>query len=175
MGAILLFEKTERVHPSLAVSPIRTDEYCSAKLISLSIVSLLAGMAIHLAGGGSISLWMIVSLVLSSFLFSLLGLFIGTKAQTLNSYLILTVPAEILLFVPSLLWYFGVGGDWLLVHPGVAALNLLRETPKLPLLSLLSLSVWILIATLPTREAVRRMLLSGEGEVVAKPASEGEK
>ena len=39
MGAIVLYEKSERVLDSLAVSPIKVTEYVIAKLLSISLIS----------------------------------------------------------------------------------------------------------------------------------------
>lgn len=164
MGAILLFEKGERVHPSLSVSPAHPLEYCTAKTASLSLVSLLAGLLIIVASGGSLSLWTIAALLLSSAFFSLVGLYIGSFAKTLNGYLMFTVPAELLLFVPALLWYFDVLGDWMLLHPGAAALNLLRSQPRFAVLSLLSLLVWLALAAIFVLPPLTRMLKGNDAE-----------
>jgi fluoroquinolone transport system permease protein len=51
MGAIVLFEKGERVLDSLAVSPAGAGMYALSKLLSIALISTAAGLAIGLAGG----------------------------------------------------------------------------------------------------------------------------
>ncbi len=158
MGAILLFERGERVHPSLAVSPVRVFEYALSKALSLSIISLAAGIGIILASGGRVGPWTVAGMALASMLFSSVGLLIGSRAQSLNGYILLTVPAELLLFVPAGLWFFEVFGDWALVHPGAAALNLVSASPRYPTASFLSLGLWLALALVFALPAAGRML-----------------
>lgn len=158
MGAILLFEQGERVHPSLAVSPVRVYEYALSKALSLSLISLVAGLGIILASGGMISLWTIAGMTLASMLFSFVGLLIGSRARSLNGYILFTVPAELLLFIPAGLWFFDVLGDWALVHPGAAVLNLISASPRFPTASFLSLGLWLALALVFALPAAGRML-----------------
>jgi fluoroquinolone transport system permease protein len=44
MGAIVLFEKSERVLSAIAVSPVKPREYVLSKLCSIGIVSAAAGL-----------------------------------------------------------------------------------------------------------------------------------
>ena len=44
MGAIILFEKSQRVLNSLAVSPIHISEYILSKIISLALISEIVAM-----------------------------------------------------------------------------------------------------------------------------------
>ena len=77
---------------------------------------------------------------------------------SLNGYILLTVPAELLLFVPAGLWFFDVLGDWALVHPGAAALNLISASPRFPTASFLSLGLWLALALVFALPAAGRML-----------------
>lgn len=174
MGAILLFEQGERVHPSLAVSPVRVHEYALSKALSLSLISLVAGLGIILASGGHPGPWTIVGMALASMLFSFVGLLVGSRAGSLNGYVLLTVPAELLLFVPAGLWFFDVLGDWALVHPGVAALNLLSASPRYPAASFLSLAIWLAILVVWALPATGRMLRGESAAVVEGAASKPE-
>lgn len=158
MGAILLFERGERVYPSLAVSPLRTEEYVLSKALSLSLISVAAGLFIILASGGRAGFWTVGGLALSSVLFSCTGLLVGSQVTSLNAYLIYVVPAELLLFVPALLWYFGLLGDWALVHPGAAALNLISASPRYPAASFLSLALSLSLVLVFSLPAADRML-----------------
>ena len=46
MGAIILFEKSEKVMQALAVSPISIHAYILSKVISIGLISLLSGVLI---------------------------------------------------------------------------------------------------------------------------------
>jgi len=185
MGAIVLFEKDERVHRSLAVSPAGAGEYAAAKACSLSLVSALAGSAIILFSGGVLNAWTVIGLLLASALFSLAGLLVGTRAPTLNGYMILSVPFELALFLPAILWYFASSGilntqsGWAsclrfaahpawIAHPGAAALVLIgsggRSAPAaLEFAALASLVFWTAALAFAAVPAVDRMIC-GEGE-----------
>lgn len=166
MGAIVLFEKGERVHSSLAVSPASAAEYALSKAVSLSLISVLSGAVIIAGSLGSLSGWTVAGLALSSALFSCAGLFVGTRAPSLNGYLILSVPFEIVLFIPALLWYFGIGGVWMVLHPGAAALALISgggsHSAGFKTLACASLSLWLCAAFAVTVPAVERMLAGRE-------------
>ena len=92
MGAIVLFEKSQRVLSSFAVSPIKLWEYIFSKVISLSFISTLVGVIIGIVSGTHNLLWTVVGTFLGSVLFSLLGIIIATKVNSLNRFLIVTRP-----------------------------------------------------------------------------------
>ncbi len=126
MGAILLYEKSDRVFSSLAVSPVRPLEYVMAKAASLAMVSLAAALLVQLGSGGRLDVYFIPAIVLSAMLFTLAGLCIGAHRSTLNGFLLSTVPAELALMLPALAWRFAGKPGWLLWHPGAMAMDLLE-------------------------------------------------
>lgn len=128
MGAILLFEKGERVLKSLAVSPVRPAEYVASKCLSLSVISTVSGFAIALLSGGKPGLSFALGVFLSSVIFSLLGVAVGSRIASLNQFIVMTVPVEIAIFVPAFLRWFDVGPAWLDCHPGALALALMDRT-----------------------------------------------
>ncbi len=156
MGAIILFEKSERVLDSIAVSPLKTAEYVLSKLLSLSVISTLVGLAIGLTAGiVSHPVLFILSVFLCSCLFSSVGLIVACKISTLNQFVIATVPAEILICGPAMLWLFGWDKDWLLIHPGAALMATLSGHAVFPLLILL---LWAALFYLLACILVERML-----------------
>jgi len=167
MGAIILFEKGERVLRTLAVSPVRAGEYILAKLVSLALISTLAATAIFLAGGGMPGFPFFAGVFAGSCLFTLIGLSIGTRIKTLNQFLIATVPAEIAIFVPAILAYFGIGPRWSVLHPGVAIVSLLRTEPSLPLLACGVLAFWIAAAFFATLALVRDLFRDEGPEAIS--------
>lgn len=146
MGAIMLFEKGEKVLSSIAVSPVHTSEYVLAKVFSIGFVSLLSGILIMVESGGSIHLYFAIGVFLASSLFTLLGITFAARINTINQFLIVTVPCEIIVFTPVIFYIFGFSPTYLLFHPGVLVIQLLRpNSPINPLLATALLFVWIAI------------------------------
>jgi fluoroquinolone transport system permease protein len=111
----------------LVVSPLKTDEYILAKVISLGFLSVLAAVAItFFSGYGQVNwLLLVLSTFLTSAVFTFSGIMINAGCNTVNQYLLKTIPWMLLLTLPcfSLL---GFPGSWLFaVIPSVAALRLM--------------------------------------------------
>lgn len=51
MGAVILLERSQRVLESLAVSPVRPEEYIVSKALSLALISTLAAAVLGVVGG----------------------------------------------------------------------------------------------------------------------------
>jgi fluoroquinolone transport system permease protein len=163
MGAIILFEKSERVLASLAVSPVKPGEYLAAKLGSLAILACLVAVVIATGGGLPVRYLLFVpGLILTSGLFSAVGLTIAARSTSLNRFILATIPAELLINIPAILYLFVWRSPWLLFHPGVCLIELSRDGAYAwP--ALLILLLWLIPAWLLTRRAVCRMFLTLEG------------
>jgi fluoroquinolone transport system permease protein len=142
MGAIVLFEKSERVLSAIAVSPVKPREYVLSKLCSIGIVSAAAGLVIGLSSGVIRQPFSCAAGVfLCSCLFSAAGLMIACKTSTLNQFAFATVPAELLINLPALYYLFWNQDRLLLLHPGCAMIELCTGgNAVLP--ALLSLLLW---------------------------------
>jgi len=160
MGSIVLFEKSERVLDSISVSPVRPWQYVFSKLFSIALISVAVGYAIG-AAAGSITRPVLfgAGVLLLSFASSAVGLIIACKIKTLNQFLLCTVPVEIVMNVPVLLWLLGIKKDWFLIHPGVSMIQLCTGAAEwLP--ALVSLIVWTVLLTGLSCRVVRKMLQS---------------
>lgn len=146
MGAVVLYEKSERVLDSLAVSPVLTRDYVFSKLLSLSLISTTVSLAIGAFGNILTSpLSFLAGVLMGSWLFSALGLVVAARIKTLNGFIVLTTPLQILINIPALVYIFGGRPLWLLAHPGVCMIELFEAGPySLP--ALLILLGW----TIPT-------------------------
>ncbi len=163
MGAIILFEKNERVLDSIAVSPVRPADYVLSKLISIGLISTLSAAVIGIAAGVmQYPLLFLLSVFLCSCLFSALGLIAACKIKTLNQFMLATVPMEILTAVPAILWMFWFKPDVMLLHPGVSMLMLCSGRGSAPL-ALVSLLAWTVFFGFLAVKTVRKMLLSVGG------------
>ncbi len=168
IGAILLFEKGENVLPSIAVSPARTGEYVAAKMLSIAVISVLSGIVIMLGSGGSLHPAFVSGVFLGSCLFTLIGICFGARTKTINQFLIITVPAEIVVFLPAIAYFLGFRPPAMLLHPGVLVMCLLDGNPAnhtKPLVSILLLALWIAIAFFAARAASTRMFRNKGKEV----------
>ncbi|MEA4894498.1 MAG: ABC transporter permease [Oscillospiraceae bacterium] len=125
MGAILLFEKSEHVLNSIAVSPAKPWEYVFSKLISIGIIATAVGLTIGISAGVVTNLFFfIVGVFLCSCLFSSIGLIIACRISSLNQFVLATIPAELLINIPAVIWLFWYKKSWLLFHPGVCMMTL---------------------------------------------------
>ena len=127
IGGIILLEKGQGVLNVLVVSPLRTTEYVLAKVISLGFISVLAAAAITLFSGYQQVNWvfLIASAFLTSAIFTFAGIMINAGCNTVNQYLLKTIPWMLLLTLPCLS-LLGFPGSWLFAPvPSVAALRLM--------------------------------------------------
>lgn len=157
MGAIVLFEKSERVLDSIAVSPARTYEYMLSKLFSIGMISVIVGFAIgFFSNAVNITMHFIMGIFLCSCLFSAVGLIIAAKSISLNGFIISTIPAQLIINIPAVAWLFGWKPAWLLLHPGVSTMELF-ENGKHVLLAVIILAFWTLLVTVMTNRTVKGM------------------
>lgn len=163
MGAIVLFEKSERVLDSIAVSPVKPLEYVLSKLIAIGLISTAVGLAIGISAGIVTNpLFFIVGVFLCSCLFSSVGLIVACKIKTLNQFVLATIPAEILINVPAVIWLFWYKESWLLIHPGVGMIALCTGGGS-PLPAMLFLLLWTALFVFIAVGAVEKMLKSVGG------------
>ncbi|MBN1892373.1 MAG: ABC transporter permease [Clostridiales bacterium] len=158
VGAIVLYEKGERVLDSLAVSPVRPWEYVVSKLISIALISVLVGLAIGISAGIILNpLLFIVAVFLLSCVYSAAGLIIASKIETLDQFILVTIPAEIMMNVPAVFWILDVRNGWLMIHPGICMINLSTDV-GLWLFPLLILILWTVLLFCLACHSVTKML-----------------
>ncbi|MDF2472965.1 MAG: ABC-type transport system, multidrug-familypermease [Anaerocolumna sp.] len=144
LGAVVLLEKSQRVNCSLAVTPIKVSEYILAKVIAFMITGTIVGGILCIFAGIEQLFFALLGTALSSVLFSLCGLLIAVKIHSLNQFLLATVPLEIVLCIPAFLYLFNViRSPFMLIHPGVAAIELLKNSTDFWYLCIISLVFWI--------------------------------
>jgi fluoroquinolone transport system permease protein len=159
MGAIVLLEKSQRVLDSIAVSPVKVSEYIISKVVSLGVIAALVGAFIAaLSGAGNIP-GVILGTFLGSIIFSLLGLMIAAKINSLNQFVIATVPFEIISFLPPVLYLFGYHNKFMLIHPGVIIIRMFNRLNQIDLLQILILSLWIILIYELTYHIIKKMFL----------------
>lgn len=127
IGGIVMLEKVQGVLSVLVVSPLRTVEYILSKVISLAFVSVLAAFAITGFSQSENVNWLLLflSTVLTSAIFTMCGIMINAGCQTVNQYMLKTIP-YMLLFVLPCFSLIGFPYSWIFtLIPSVAALRLM--------------------------------------------------
>ena len=109
MGAIVLLEKSQKVTSFLAVTPMKAREYVWSKVLSLCTISLVVAAVLAIIAGHRHILLLIMGTFLASVIFTLCGIIVATKINSLNQFILFTVPIEMLGFIPAILHLFGVG------------------------------------------------------------------
>jgi fluoroquinolone transport system permease protein len=160
MGAVILFEKSEKVLSSIAISPVRVKEYVLSKLISVGLASTAVGLLIGL-GGKVIEnpFFFSFGLFAGSLLFSSVGLSIAVKVESLNQFIVATIPAEILINIPAVAYLFGWEPRWILLHPGACIMEILQNGGQLPLAAVI-LAVWTTAASILTVFMMKKSIQS---------------
>lgn len=160
MGAIVLFEKGERVLDSIAISPVKPVEYVISKLVSIALISTVVGLLIGFSGGLTLNpFFFILGVFFGSCLFSAAGLMVAANIATLNQFIVATIPAEIIINVPAIAWLFGWKPDWLILHPGICIIELCRNG-AMALPAAFILVFWTILSALLACRTVAKSLRS---------------
>jgi len=163
MGAIILLEKSQHVLNSIAVSPVKAEEYILSKVLSLGLISTLVGLLIALASKTINILPVLLGTFLGSALFTLLGLIIAAKTNSLNQFIIATVPFELVCFLPPLLYLLGYNKNFMLIHPGCILIRFIRGDSSHMLVLIFILCLWLVLIYTMTYRAIKKMFQSVGG------------
>ncbi len=137
MGAIILLEKSQHVLNALAVSPVKIAEYIISKVVSLGLISIIVAGILSLSVKKENLLIVLLATALTSIIFTLLGLIVGTKIASLNQFLMVTVPVEIICFVPAMLYLFGYSPTFMRLYPINLCMSLIAGKCEKVLISIL--------------------------------------
>ncbi len=150
IGGIVLLEKGQNILERLFVTPLRIKEYFIAKLLSLTLIAVLASMGILVFtfGSGFKLLPLLIGVILSSLFYTLLGLALVARSKNLNQYIMVS-PFVMIVFVLPIVEYLGLFKTPLFyLLPGKGSLVLLtaifQDVPLTELLlAVVNLVVWI--------------------------------
>lgn len=166
MGVIILFEKSQRVLSSIAVSPVKKQEYICSKVLSLAMISTLAGGAIAFSSGSNNMIWVLIGVFVGSILFSLIGVIVGANISSINGFVIAIIPVMIVFMVPAIAEFFGYGYSIFFYHPSNITLRLISGNKENLLIGLAILIIWIFIFYKITEKAVCKMMASLGGTTI---------
>jgi fluoroquinolone transport system permease protein len=167
VAGLLLLESGEGTRAVQAVTPLRIDEYLVSKILTLGVLSVLESMLlVALSRGLGPSLGsLILGLFLTSVLLTLFGVACVSSYRSLNEFMMPSVLYSVVLGLPLVGW-FGVGASWLFVwQPLAGPLALMgattgRSSVADGVLALFWTGLWVLIAWVWGRRALRRSLVA---------------
>lgn len=128
VSGLLLLERVEGTFAAQSVTPLRVDEYLASKLATLTVLSLVESLTIGAAVFGVDARLIAVALgiALAAPLFCLVGVALVLRYDSINEFLMPSVPYTVLLTLP-MLGIFGVGPTTLyLPHPVQGPLELMQ-------------------------------------------------
>lgn len=149
IGAIWLLEKSEGIQKFFVISPLKSLEYILAKAISLAVISTLSTLVLLIVAGKEPVSFLIIlpGVFIGSAAFTLIGLTASTYAGTVNQYLMISIPAEMFITLPIILYAFKLKIPGLSLFPGTMLWKLISEQDGAETaLVLLGLCAWIFIA-----------------------------
>ena len=156
MGAIILLEKSQRTLCSMAVSPVSEGEYIWSKVFSLGIISTGVAVLLAITSGKAHIFLLILGSIITSVIFSLLGMIVATKIDSLNQFILGTVPVEILGFGPAILYVFQIDFPFFKFFPPNICIAMVAGAAP-TLLEIGILVLFIIILYFMARRNVRKM------------------
>jgi fluoroquinolone transport system permease protein len=130
--------------------------------VSLSNVGLVIGISAGIVTKPFLFIIFIIGVFLCSCLFSSVALIIARKISTLNQFMLATVPAEILIVIPVVLWLFWYKESWMMLHPGVCMMVLCIGGGNV-MTAFIFLLLWTVLFTVIACRTVDKMLKSVGG------------
>ncbi len=165
MGALILLEKSQRITNSIAISPVTVEEYILGKIVSVGIISEIVGVILMLQGHTENYFFCAIGIFAGSVIFSLCGIIVGAKIESLNQYIIGTLPFEIMGFVPVILYRIGFMWDnkLMIIHPGCSVMRLIEGDTEMAVGAVASIVIWIILLFWIADISVRKMFRKSGG------------
>ena len=165
MGALILLEKSQRITNSIAISPVTVEEYILGKIVSVGIISEIVGVILMLQGHTENYFLCAIGIFAGSVIFSLCGIIVGAKIESLNQYIIGTLPFEIMGFVPVILYRIGFMWDnkLMIIHPGCSVMRLIEGDTEMAVGAVASIVIWIILLFWRADISVRKMFRKSGG------------
>lgn len=165
MGALILLEKSQRITNSIAISPVTVEEYILGKIVSVGIISEIVGVILMLQGHTENYFFCAIGIFAGSVIFSLCGIIVGAKIESLNQYIIGTLPFEIMGFVPVILYRIGFmwNNKLMIIHPGCSVMRLIEGDTEMAVGAVASIVIWIILLFWIADISVRKMFRKSGG------------
>ncbi|UFJ39518.1 hypothetical protein LOK74_15825 [Brevibacillus humidisoli] len=170
IGGIVLLERGQQILDPLFVTPFRISEYVTAKLASLILLALAStGVIVFGTFGTDFSaLPLLIGIMLTSSLFTLIGLSVAVRVKSINQYLFTSPVYMTILCLPLLehvglmetpwFWLFPTQGALILIHGAFVPLTVQEW-----LYSVLVLLVWNTAAVVWAGRSLYRHIVLQKG------------
>ncbi len=102
IGGIVLLEKEQGILSLLYVTPLKVTEHIVSKVVSLAVLSMIAGWVISiLSYGRAINyFYLLFGILLTSIFFTLLGFLLSADVKNVNEYIVKMIPWMLLIIIP---------------------------------------------------------------------------
>lgn len=157
MGAIVLLEKSQRVLDSIAISPVTPRDYIVSKIVSIGIIGTVVGVVLAIATGCNNLPLVALGIFLASTFFTMFGLIVGGNVNSLNQYIIATIPFETIGFLPPIAYILGYQPSWMLLHPGCVCIRFIAGESDNWFLLIWIVVAWILLCYKLTEHMISKM------------------
>lgn len=130
VGGMMILEKGQKVYDGLFVTPLKVIEFFISRVVSLTVLALSVSVILVLVAKGipeNIIVFLFV-VILSSMLFTLIGMAIASKAKTVNSYFIVSIGYTMILVFPILDFLHLYSSKFFIVIPTASVLFLLKAS-----------------------------------------------
>jgi fluoroquinolone transport system permease protein len=127
VGGVVLLERNDRVLAALFTSPMRLGEYLCSKVISLTALGLAASLAVSVGAAGLRFKpgWIVVGVVLTSAVFTIVGLGAAARFRTLNKYMVWSAVYMLPFAIPVAATLAGIRSPLLYLLPSQGSLALI--------------------------------------------------
>lgn len=162
IGAIVILEKEQNTLVNIFISPVKPYEYIIAKALSFSILAVLVSVLFIFLGGEKIKNLPIflISVFLSSTLFTVIGVGIGVKSKSLNSYIFSTVLYGLFFSIPAIKFFSSNFSNLLWFIPTMSTIKLfeisIKQDFSIPYF-LISFSILCLALFLALKWSIKRI------------------
>lgn len=126
-GGIFLLERNQGIPKAIGISPLGSVGYLLGKIISLVVIALLTSLCLMKAGDISINVISVLNIIVTSSIFTCIGLMVGTYAKSLNHFICLLVIVSIPLALPLITYIFAPHFIGLVWVPTYATIKLLGD------------------------------------------------
>jgi fluoroquinolone transport system permease protein len=129
-GVIWLFDKNQHTLQAISVLPVNRRLYLLSKILILSLLAVFVSLVMALAtvGMNFNVLHLVISVFLSSFIFSSTGFTLAAISRGFNGFLMYSIPFFIISAVP-LLYMFGIGDImYYIPFPTTGCIEVLRAS-----------------------------------------------
>ncbi|SMF89727.1 fluoroquinolone transport system permease protein [Paenibacillus uliginis N3/975] len=129
IGGLILLEKGQHIHDNLFVTPYPLGAYIWSKTLSLTCLSLMSSLAIHIGTFGlhRNMIILIIAVMLTSVFFTLVGLGVAVRCHTMNGFFFSSILVSTILVLPVLDTLHIFSSKVFLFFPAGASLLLLQS------------------------------------------------